>query len=127
VTSITAAHCARSLLKCRALIDTALAVPKARKDSADKGEPPALQQEKAIAVAPAYLKGRVAEGRALPAVTVQGEGQNEELVACVKYALGLEGGGDVHEGEGPPPQGMLKEVSVELCEMLVPKWDRANV
>jgi hypothetical protein len=70
----------------------------------------------------------VVEGCALPAVTVQGEGQqSEELVVCVKYALGLEGGGRVHDGEGPPPQGMLKEVLIELCEMLVPKWDRKNV
>jgi uncharacterized protein len=117
----------RALLKARALLDAALTVPKARKDSADKGEPPALQQHKAIAAAPAYLKRRVAEGRALPAVQVNEEGQSEKLVACVKYALGLEGGGGVHEGEGPAPQGMLKEVFIELCEMLVPKWDRANV
>ena len=48
-------------------------------------------------------------------------------MACLKYALGLEGGGGVHDGEGPPPQGMLKELFVELSEMLVPKWDRKNV
>jgi hypothetical protein len=119
---------ARSLLKLRALLDAGHAVPKAHKDSADKDEPKAVQQEKAVAVAPAYLKGRVADWRELPRVVVlEGQGQNEELVACVKYALGLEGGGGVHEGEGPPPQGMLKEVFVELCEMLVPKWDQANV
>jgi hypothetical protein len=107
----------RSLLKCRALLYTALAVPKARKYWADKGEPPAVQQEKALAVTPAYLKGRVAEGRPLPAVQViEGQGENEELVACVKYVLGLEGGGGVHEGDGPPPQGM-KEVFVELCAL----------
>jgi hypothetical protein len=80
----------------------------------------------------------VAEGRPLPAVAVVEEGEegqqqqqqpnNEELVACLKYALGLEGGGGWHEGEGPAPQeGMLREVFVELCELLVPKWDRANV
>jgi hypothetical protein len=122
----------RSLLKARALLDAAHAIPKARTDAADKGQPPAVQQEEALATAPAYLKGRVAEGRDLPAVQVvvneQEEGEDEELVACLKYALGLEGGGGWHEGEGPAPQqGMLKEVFVELCELLVPKWDRANV
>ena len=49
-------------------------------------------------------------------------------MACVKYALGLEGGGGVHEeGMGPPPQGMVDDVFIELCELLVPAWDRANV
>jgi hypothetical protein len=125
------------LLKARALLDAALAIPKARTDAADKGLPPALQQEKALAAAPAYLKGRVAEGRPLPAVAVEEDGQpvgaeqqpnNEELVACLKYAMGLEAGGGWHEGEGPAPQeGMLREVLVELCELLVPKWERANV
>jgi hypothetical protein len=122
---------ARSLLKARALLDAALAVSKARNDAADKGEPPAVQQqEKALAIAPAYLKGRVAEGRALPAVLVEeaADAANEKLLACLKYALGLEGGGGWHEGEGPAPQeGMVKEVFVELCELLVPKWDRARV
>jgi hypothetical protein len=123
---------ARSLLKARALLDAALAVSKARNDAADKGEPPAVQQqEKALAAAPAYLKGRVAEGRALPAVLVQAVGEDQEqerLLACLKYALGLEGGGGWHEGEGPAPQeGMVKEVFVELCELLVPTWDRARV
>jgi hypothetical protein len=26
-----------------------------------------------------------------------------------------------------PTVGMVKEVFVELCELLVPKWDRADV
>ncbi len=75
---------------------------------------------------PAYLKGRVAEGRELPAVVVMVDDDNdeeekEELVACVKYALGLESSGGVHEeGEGPPPQGMVRDVFIELCELLVP-------
>jgi hypothetical protein len=123
--SLAASHAARALLKHRALIDAAYAIPKARNDAADKGEPPAMQQDKALAAAPAYLKGRVAEGRALPAVQVMEEeesadAEKEQLVACVKYALGLAGG----EEEGA---GMVKEVFVELCEMVVPTWDRANV
>ncbi len=125
----------RSLLKARALLDAALAVPNARNDSADGGEPQALQrqqQQEALAVTPAYLEGRVAAGRELPAVVVvvddDSNEEEEELVACVKYALGLEGGGGVHEeGQGPPPQGMVHDVFIELCELLVPTWDRANV
>ncbi len=49
------------------------------------------------------------------------------------YALlGLEGETrqGVHE-EGkrppPPPQGMVDDVLIELCELLVPTRDRANV
>ncbi len=123
----------RYMLKARALLDAALAVPEDRNDSADEGEPQALHQQQAIAAAPAYLKGRVAEGRELPAVVVvddsnDDEEEMEELVACVKYALGLEGGGGVYEeGQGPPPQGMVHDVFIELCELLVPTWDRANV
>ncbi len=126
----------RALLKARALLDAALATPQARNDSADKGEPQAVQQqqqEAAIAAAPAYLKGRVAEGRELPAIVVvvkddSSNEEEEELVACVKYALELDGGGAVHEeGQGPPPQGMVHDVFIELCELLVPAWDRANV
>jgi hypothetical protein len=108
---------ARSLLKARALLDATYAIPKARTESADKGEPPATQQEKALAAAPAYLKGRVEHGQKLPAVVVDSE--KEKLLACLKYALGLEGGED--------GQGMPREVFIELCEVLVPKWDRANV
>jgi hypothetical protein len=55
----------------------------------------------------------VAGAMDLPRATVEGE--NGELVACLKYALGLEGGGGWHEGEGPAPQqGMLREVLVEV-------------
>ena len=65
-----------------------------------------------------YLKQRVGHGREPPRVeVVQGQG-GEQLVACLKYALGLEEGG---------MNGMVKEVFVELCEFLVPKWDRGNV
>ncbi len=125
----------RYLLKARDLLDAALAISEARKDAADKGEPPAVQREQAVAVAPAYLKRRVAEGRALPAVEVvegQGHGESEEkVVACLKYALGLEGGTDFAAegggGDASAPQGMVREVMIELCELLVPKWDRAHM
>jgi hypothetical protein len=133
----------RSLLKARALIDTAHKIRQIQLGNwSDEQEQPrrartrAETKRKALATAPAYLKGRVAKGRQLPAVQVvmneecqqQPSEEEEELVACLKYALGLEGGGGWHEGEGPAPQqGMLREVFVELCELLVPKWDRANV
>ena len=79
----------------------------------------------AVTVPPPYVKQRVAQGQQLPRMEVNGG--DEQLVACVKYALGLEGGsGVVLEGQ-EPSVGMVKEVFVELCEMLVPKWDRANV
>lgn len=31
------------------------------------------------------------------------------------------------KGTGPASQGMLREVFVELCEMLVPKWARKDM
>ena len=52
-------HRARTLHKARALLAAAIAVPKARQDAHDKGEPPVVQQQRAVAVAPRYLKGRV--------------------------------------------------------------------
>ena len=52
---------------------------------------------------------------------------DDKLVACLKYALGLEGGGGVVLFEGQEPAvGMLPEVFVELLELLVPKWDPAQ-
>ena len=48
------------------------------------------------------------------------DGQNKQLVVCVKYALGVEGGGGVvFEGQ-EPHVGMLPELFVKLCEMLTP-------
>ncbi len=82
-----------------------------------------------MAATPTYLKGRVAWAQELPRVElVEGEKEDEEKrLSCLKYALGLEGSGGVHEGEGPPPQGMVKEVFVELCELLAPKWARKDM
>lgn len=75
-----------------------------------------------------YLRGRVAQGLELPHVSVSVEGgAGKVVIACLMYALGLAGGGGVHEGEGPPPQGMVWEVFVELYELLVPVWDRPHV
>ena len=33
----------------------------------------------------------------------------------------------MHEGEGPRPHGMVKEVFVELCELLAPTWARKDM
>ncbi len=134
---------ARALLTARTLLDAAHqhhVILAGLDEDGDEDEEEAGQQQvpaprrssriarktKALAAAPAYLKDRVAEGRELPRVAVL-RGEDEERVACLKYALGLEGGGGVHEGEGPPPQGMVWEVFVELCELLAPKWARKDV
>ena len=118
---------ARTLLKARTLLDAACGIDTAHANARDKqGLTRAGQQWAALAAAPVYLKQRVMEGLDLPHVEVEGE--DERVVACVKYALGLEGGGGVvFEEQEEPAEGMVKDVFVELCEMLVPKWDRANV
>ena len=150
----------RLLLKVRALLDAAHAIEKARADARDKDDSVAederqeqeqeqqqqQQQDvftprrtrrtvntRLVAVAPLYLKQRMAQAWELPRVrVVQGPAQDkddeeEKLVACLKYALGLEGGGGVVVEGQKPAVGMVKGVFVELCELLVPKWDRANV
>ena len=50
----------------------------------------------------------------------------KKLAACIKYALGLEGGGGVVLEGQEPAVGTLPEVFVELLELLVPKWDPAR-
>ena len=101
----------RVMLKARALLDAAAVVDEARKGAEDAGLSLALQQEKAIAAAPAYLKGRVDAGQKLPLVALEeaADCANERLLACLEYALGLEG--ESGEAQG---MGMLKEVFVEL-------------
>ena len=120
---------ALSLLKARALIDAAYAIPKVRTDARNEGFSPVGQRAKGLVVAPAYLEKRVNRWGQLPQVQVM-EAQsssNEELVACVTYALGLEGGGNVVVDDVEQTVGMKKEVFVELCELLVPKWARAEM
>ncbi len=134
----------RLLLRARDLIDTARTIlhiqsggddgQRRHQDAAPlRKRTRAESHRKALAAAPAHVKGRVAWAQELPRVEVVEEGEEEEddekLLGCVKYALGVEGGGgDVHEeGEGPRPQGMVKEVFVELCELLAPKWARKDV
>ena len=119
----------RFLLKARALLDVAHDRDMVCVQLAALGLPRDVGQHigELTFTEPAYLKGRAAKGQQLPAVSVEGEQENEELVACVKYALGMEGGaGIVVEGR-EPTVGMAKEVFVELCELMVPKWDRRNV
>ena len=127
-------ECPRLLLRARALIDAARTSCIVTRLLEARGLPVELQRAiLQLAAAPApYLQGRVAEGAELPRVEVvegeeEEEAANEKLLGCVKYALGLEGGGSWHEDEGPPPQGMVKEVFVELCELLAPKWARKDM
>lgn len=96
-------QCPRALLKARALLDAAHAIDYVRANDGD-GDRHTQQrrargatQRRLVAAAPTYLKQRVAHGHQLPQVQVHGS--DEQLVACVKYALGLEGGvGVVLEG-----------------------------
>ena len=119
-------QCPRALFKARALLDAAHATNKARTDAQTKGHPAAVQQQEAVAVAPVYLKQRVAQSEELPGVQVVEHVEQEELAACLKYALGLEsGGGVVFEGQEPAVR-MLPEVFVELLELRTPKWDPAQ-
>lgn len=67
---------------------------------------------------PPYLAGRVVQGHELLRVSIQlDEEEKEKLAACVKSALGLEGG-RVVLAEGQEPTVRL--------EMMVPSWDPAR-
>ena len=89
----------RLLFKARALLDAAHATHKARTDAQTKGHSAAVQEQEAMAAAPVYLKQRVAQAQVLPRVSIQHDDNSDEelkkLAACLKYALGLEGGGGV--------------------------------
>jgi hypothetical protein len=140
--AINDAGITRALHKARSLLDAAATIAKARKDAHDKGLSPAEQQHKALAAAPEWLKGRVAEeGRALPRAELippppqQEEDEEEEeeeeqqqqqqqqqeqeqekyerLRATAAYAVGLEGG---EKG------GMVDDVYVKLLEYMTPVW-----
>ena len=118
----------RLLFKARALLEAHTPIDKARSDARDKEglRTRAALNRRAAAVAPVYLEGRAGDGRNLPRVQLVEQVEQEQLAACVKYTLGLEGGGVVlFEGQ-EPTVGMVKEVFVELLEMLVPKWDPAQ-
>ena len=118
----------RLLFKARALIATRRTVMAATAALASKDLPAVLCQGIIAMAIPPYLVGRVAQGQELPRVFIDhnGDDKEEQLMACVKYALGLDGGGGVvFEGQGPTV-GMLPEVFVELLEQLVPQWDTAR-
>jgi hypothetical protein len=128
---------ARTLHKARSLLTAAAPIAKARKDAHDKGLSPAEQQHKALAAAPEWLKGRVAEeGRALPRAELtplppqQQEQEEEEeeqqqqqqqqhhvverLRATAGFVLGLEGGEE--------EQGLPDELFVELLGYMMAPW-----
>jgi hypothetical protein len=140
---------ARTLFKARALIDGARTIDKAFPDALKTKRSRVAFTQALLAAAPPYLKGRVADGLPTPWVLLVEKrlvalGSNraeeerqevmaamasmvaaeEELVATVKYVLGLEGGGVVFQGQ-EPTVGMLPEVLAELLELMVPKWDPA--
>jgi hypothetical protein len=106
----------RLLFKARRLLDAARSVTKARKDAAVKGLSAAVQQEKALAAAPAYLHGRVVEGQELPRPALTGK--NKKRLAVLRFALGMD------DGDGStalPPESFT-----ELLEMMAPRWDPAH-
>lgn len=82
----------RLLLKARTLLDAGVAVPKAHADARNKDLPVHEHTRAVLAAAPPCLKPFVAEGRELLRMTVNGHA-DEQLVAYLKYALGLVGAG----------------------------------
>ena len=74
----------------------------------------------------------MAQAQELPRVSLQqhddddDDDEQEKLAACVKYSLGLEGGGIVLADRQEPTVGMRPKVLVELLELLVPTWDPAR-
>ena len=91
----------RSLLKARALLDAALAVPEAGKSGRDKGVPIKASSSRRPSLQPPRTSrgGWRRAGSCLPSrwwwtTRHWAAEEEEELVACVKYALGLEGGAD---------------------------------
>ena len=116
---------ARTLLKARALIDAGRTIDKARIDARDKeGLDPAGQRAKAAAAAPVCLRDRIQGGGPLPRVEVPAARRKrfEQATAVLEYALGPR----EDESEGSS-KDMVKELFMELCEQLVPKWNRADV
>lgn len=103
----------------RTLTDAAHAIHKARTDACAKGLAPVTAERAAVAAAPAYLKRRVQQGQELPRVEVLPgrRKKGEQLAGVLAHVLrtGTEGG------------EMMKEVFVELCEMLVPGWAREDM
>jgi len=119
--AIAEPHRSRALFKARTLVDAAHGIPKAFQTAADKGMPMAAQQRAALIAAPVYLRERVAWGEELPEVEVgageeEDEERQEELVAVVRFVLGLP-----VDGRRLPP-----ELFVELLEMMVVGWDPAR-
>lgn len=114
----------RALFKARALIDARIDIPKARPQARQDGLSLEAQHAAALAAAPVYFKQRVAQGRLLPHVAIKI--CDEQLRACLKYVLGLEGGGGVVIEGQEPAVGMLPEVFAGLLHMMTPRWDSAH-
>ena len=107
----------RSLLKTRVRIDVAQ-TSRILATHLTAKELPAEVQREILGFDGVFrcINRRTALGQALPRVEVVGvvggaQGGHEEVVACVKYAL----------------FGMPRGAFMGLCELLVPKWDRADV
>lgn len=103
----------RILHKARSLFEAPPAVDKARSDARDKGESLAVQELKAIAAAPVFLKGRVERDEALPAVEMapKRHGYDERLRATMAFVVGLEEGGVQDQGL---PQELYEELRGQM-------------
>lgn len=121
MTEVLELYRVRALHKARCLIDAGNAVLKAGKDAEDAGLGGTVQQEeRKVAAAPVYLKGRVERGAVLPSV-VGGEGDEGrgKERAAVAFVLGMEEGGK--GGKSLPD-----ELYEELIEYMVPSSDPAR-
>lgn len=140
----------RLLHRARALSDAAHAVEATASGVRTRGE----KRRRCLAVAPAYLAGRVGREEALPAVAVgaaavgegdgggdgrrkrrrggkvkKGKGEEDEVrraVAAHVAAVGRVREGKEGEGATGATDGLKPELFVELLEYMVPKWDEAR-
>lgn len=112
---LCAAVIARALHKARALLEASHTIDKAR----DEGESAAVQQQKGVAAAPAYLKGRVERNAPLPRVKLVVHHQ-EQLRATVAFVLG---GVEEDDDDGSEEVKHLpRELFKELLGHLMHAW-----
>lgn len=113
--AITKFELPRTVFKVCALVDAALALPKAQRDAIEKGLSVAAMQRAILRATPAGLKKYVAWGKELPLVELapqrkkRGEG-DEQLRATVAFVVGFEESAIV----------MPEEVFDELLDYLLP-------
>lgn len=118
--AIAADDFTRALYKARCLLDAAIVIAKAAQNARDKGEPPAVQRQRAMAAAPPYLKGRVEQEQPLPVVELKPMRKKprqweEKARATIASVLGMTEGGVMYPG-------LPEEVYEQLMEYMVLGW-----